>query len=437
MENKNIAIYRAFVNDEDEITGIKDVSFVSEPAIESDFIALKNEGSELKLSVDSSKHILTGALLIPDKLIYRLDSNNNPYFITFSKEDIEKIAYKMIKQGNAIFDTSIEHDKRIKGNQLVECWIVNDSENDKANSLGLSVPDGTLMVSYKVNDEDAWNEVKAGKVKGFSLEGYFEQQKLEKIINKYNKENMKKNKESFFSKLNKFLFDIQTVQSADKTGSGEMVMIFQTYDGKEIQVDEDGYASIDGKDAPAGDQKLYDGNIITIDDSSMFQGTKTAEQTVTDPAQAVAAPTEQPTDTTQMAAVIPSAKTKCDTEVSGMTSGDTSADTTSADTTVEQPTEEIKEPDMEEPEQEHPDFGEMEQKIADMQAQIDAITAQLAESNSELAKKKQACEALEKENTELKKVTPSINQAKAEVTLNKTNKTSQLANLIQQIANKE
>jgi len=36
------------------------------------------------------------------------------------------------------------------------------------------MPKGTWMVSVKVNNEEVWEEfVKTGRVKGFSIEGYF------------------------------------------------------------------------------------------------------------------------------------------------------------------------------------------------------------------------------------------------------------------------
>jgi hypothetical protein len=57
---------------------------------------------------------------------------------------------------------------------IVESWIVEDSEMDKSKKYGLNVPVGTWMVSMKVNNEQIWNDfVKTGKVKGFSIEGYF------------------------------------------------------------------------------------------------------------------------------------------------------------------------------------------------------------------------------------------------------------------------
>jgi hypothetical protein len=46
-------------------------------------------------------------------------------------------------------------------------------EMDKSKEYGFSLPKGTWMLSMKVNNPDIWNKVKAGEIKGFSIEGYF------------------------------------------------------------------------------------------------------------------------------------------------------------------------------------------------------------------------------------------------------------------------
>ena len=44
----------------------------------------------------------------------------------------------------------------------------------KSRKYGLNVPVGTWMGAVKVNNDQIWNDfVKTGKVKGFSIEGYF------------------------------------------------------------------------------------------------------------------------------------------------------------------------------------------------------------------------------------------------------------------------
>ena len=58
------------VIDEDQEIGIEAISVVENPAIEEDFIALKSQEFQLA-EVDKEKRILLGALLVPNKPIYR------------------------------------------------------------------------------------------------------------------------------------------------------------------------------------------------------------------------------------------------------------------------------------------------------------------------------------------------------------------------------
>ena len=74
-------IIELFIDEEDEVSGIEAVSIVESPAIESDFIALKNQ--EFKFAeVNKEKRILMGAALIPNKPIYRKNEENE-YYIYF------------------------------------------------------------------------------------------------------------------------------------------------------------------------------------------------------------------------------------------------------------------------------------------------------------------------------------------------------------------
>jgi hypothetical protein len=150
--------------DDQEITGIEAISVVENPAIEEDFIALKNE--EIKLAeVSGEKRILLGALLIPNKPIYRRKGEEE-YYIYFSRDTVEKASQLYLQNGNQNKAT-LEHQHSINGLTLVESWIVEDETHD-------NVPVGTWMGAVKVNNEEIWEQfVKTGKVKGFSIEGYF------------------------------------------------------------------------------------------------------------------------------------------------------------------------------------------------------------------------------------------------------------------------
>ena len=164
-------IIELILDEEQDDIGVDAISIVESPAIESDFVALKNQ--EIKLAeVDKEKKILMGALLIPNKPIYR-NGSEGEYYIYFSKDTIVK-ASQMFLQNGKQSNSTLEHAQALNGLTLVESWIVEDKTKDKTALYDLDVPVGTWMGSVKVNNDDVWNEyVKTNKVKGFSIEGYF------------------------------------------------------------------------------------------------------------------------------------------------------------------------------------------------------------------------------------------------------------------------
>jgi hypothetical protein len=119
--------------------------------------------------------------MVPNKLIVRKDEEGNPYYVYFSEEAIKRIAYKMMAD-KVIDKVNIEHDgqKFVDGAYLVESWIVDDPEKDKSLLYGFKPVKGQWMTMYKIDDRDIWDKyIKTGKVKGFSVEGYFS----EKLVN--------------------------------------------------------------------------------------------------------------------------------------------------------------------------------------------------------------------------------------------------------------
>jgi len=164
-------IIELILDEEQEEAGIEAISIVESPAIESDFVALKDQ--EIKLAeVDSDKKILMGALLIPNKPIYR-NGDEGEYYIYFSKDTVCKASQMYLKNGYQN-NSTLEHSKVLEGLTLVESWLVEDEVHDKSRKYGLNVPVGTWMGAVKVNNDKIWDEyVKTKKVKGFSIEGYF------------------------------------------------------------------------------------------------------------------------------------------------------------------------------------------------------------------------------------------------------------------------
>jgi hypothetical protein len=164
-------IIELILDDQNETLGIDAISVVESPAIEEDFIALNSTFVELK-ELNKEKQILLGALLIPNKPIYR-KSGEEEYYVYFSKETVVKASQMYLIRGNQN-NSTLEHEHELSGLSLVESWIVEDEVHDKSRKYGMNVPVGTWMGAVKVNNSEVWNDyVKTGKVKGFSIEGYF------------------------------------------------------------------------------------------------------------------------------------------------------------------------------------------------------------------------------------------------------------------------
>ena len=193
-------IIELVLDEEQEESGIEAISIVENPAIEEEFVALKNQ--EIKLAeVSKDKKLLMGALLVPNKPIYR-KSGEDEYYIYFSKDTISKASQLYLKNGNQN-NSTLEHQHKLSGLTLVESWIVESETQDKSRLYNLNVPVGTWMGTVKVNNDEIWNEyVKTGKVKGFSIEGYF----ADKMESK--KEEIKENFETEDDILLKSIKDI-------------------------------------------------------------------------------------------------------------------------------------------------------------------------------------------------------------------------------------
>ena len=181
-------IIELILDEEQEMTGIEAISLVSEPAIMEHWIALKEQKFKFA-EANKEKRIITGAALVPNRPIIRVKNagleNEEQFYVYFSKSTIEKAQQLFFKNGNQL-NATLEHEEKIKDVYVTESWIVTDKQNDKSNSYELNVPEGTWMISMKIDNDDIWNNyIKPSdpKILGFSIEGYFSQKfKASKII---------------------------------------------------------------------------------------------------------------------------------------------------------------------------------------------------------------------------------------------------------------
>ncbi len=150
--------------------GVYAISLVEKPAIESDFIYMSEdyeEGNQFVFADEEKREIL-GAVLVPEKLIFR-KIGNKEFFVKFSKETIEVINERMQNtDGNKYF--TVEHELGANGTvQFLESWI-KETDEDKSNAFGIDVPIGSLLIKAKVNSDLLWDMVTTERLKGFSVE---------------------------------------------------------------------------------------------------------------------------------------------------------------------------------------------------------------------------------------------------------------------------
>ena len=171
---KELPIYRLdIVEDLESNVEVDFVALVDRPAIEKAFLAFKEQERISFAIQNEEERIISGALMLADTPIYRNDGNGE-YYVVFTKDTIKKIAQKYFKKGyqnnvNLMHDSGMVQD----GVTMFESWIVDEKRGVKPMVGFEDVKDGSWFGSFKVENDEVWNMIKEGKVKGFSVEGIF------------------------------------------------------------------------------------------------------------------------------------------------------------------------------------------------------------------------------------------------------------------------
>lgn len=213
------------------------VSLVEDPAMESEFIALNKQ---YPIKLENEKRLLIGAVLIPNKPIYRY-MNGQEFYISFDEATIEKLAQGFLAndyQHNITIDHQYDADDIV----VVESWI-KTSESDKSVAYGLNEPIGTWFISVKVNNEDVWQKIKSGVYKGFSVEAIVG---LDEIIK--NKVSMDKD---LIEKIKEIIYE-----ALGKTPEAEKVVTDTVEDVKEVQEEKEILQSTDENPLVAENEAL-------------------------------------------------------------------------------------------------------------------------------------------------------------------------------------
>jgi hypothetical protein len=181
MTEGMLPVYKMdIVSDENSDLEVDYVALVDKPAIEKNFLAFNEHEQKMAFAIQEDEQIITGALMLADKPIYRNDENGE-YYVVFTKDTIKKIAQKFFTKGYQS-NVNLMHDsgQRLDGLTMYESWITDNKRGIQPMKGFEDVPEGSWFGSFKVNNPDVWQMVKEGKVKGFSVEGLFQMKPTEK-----------------------------------------------------------------------------------------------------------------------------------------------------------------------------------------------------------------------------------------------------------------
>ena len=180
MSKEKLKKVELIIDEESERFGVEAISLVEFPAIESDWVFFNQDQFLTLAKLDEEQKTLVGAVLIPNKEIPRYDQEKDEKYIVYFTEDTIKQAQELFMSSLRNNSATYEHKVPVEGMTVVESWIKEDKKNDKSNSFGFNkLPLGTWFVKMKVNNPEIWDSVKEGKVRGFSIEGYFTDKLIE------------------------------------------------------------------------------------------------------------------------------------------------------------------------------------------------------------------------------------------------------------------
>lgn len=170
-----LQVYKAQIDP--AITSDLEVNFiglVDRPAIERNFQAFREQQQRAAFVLNEEKRIISGPAMIADMPLYRKDDQLGEYYVIFDKPAIQAIVEKFSAKGY-LKNFNLFHNAQA---QVSDVTIFNSFVSDK--ELGIApmtgfedVADGSWFISAKVNNMAVWEQVKAGTIKGFSVEGLF------------------------------------------------------------------------------------------------------------------------------------------------------------------------------------------------------------------------------------------------------------------------
>ena len=264
-------IFKLIVDLDDE-TGLTFNALVDRPAHNKKLLAFGKDSQPTYMAFDDSKRMITGVAISANQLIYRFDKDLGEYYVYFEPKEIEKMVLKMSRQ-QLLSSVNLMHDdkKVVDKITFLEGYFIDDKKRPPVENQ--NVQNGSYVMTYYVEDEALYNEIRGGKYVGYSVEGLFDQVQINIKTNK--KQTMKKTlKDLVFGKQT--FAEATTVDGVVLSYEGELEVgtaVFVTdTEGNQIA-------------APEGSHVLEDGRTIIVDADGIVVEVMEAEAVVEEQAE--------------------------------------------------------------------------------------------------------------------------------------------------------
>ena len=150
------------------------IGLVDRPAIERNFQAFNENKTKAKFVLNEEKRIISGPAMIADMPLYRNDEQLGEYYVVFDKASIQCIVEKFSAKGFMQNFNLFHDDQQQVSDVTIFSSFISDAELGIKPPTGFEdIADGSWFISAKVNNQAVWDKVKAGTIKGFSVEGLF------------------------------------------------------------------------------------------------------------------------------------------------------------------------------------------------------------------------------------------------------------------------
>lgn len=172
----NLPVYEATFDDEDLL--IEAISLVKRPAVKREFLAMQDQALARFDIEDEDQHIVFGLIMAVDMLIYRRDSERGEYYVTFSSEAVEKARTDFMRSMN-YNNINPSHNINADGKPIIvdDVFMISSYLKDSDNGIDPKgyedINNGSWFGAWKIENEQIWADIKAGKFKGFSVHGTY------------------------------------------------------------------------------------------------------------------------------------------------------------------------------------------------------------------------------------------------------------------------